>query len=156
MTKLDKIPHYTESPMYELELTARYCRMFGAQLFQKVCNEIKPEEFAALDTISAHDSLCQRDLARLILKDRANTGRIVNSLEEKGYILRINDTKNNRLVRVLKITNTGCELLSQINNKLLDVHQTISGVLSQEDVEKMRVQLKIVREALSKLIDIQI
>lgn len=70
-TKL--VEHYTDSIYYELEKTARYCRFLGVQVFDKLGVDINPSEYATLDTISCNPGLCQRDLAKLILKDRANT-----------------------------------------------------------------------------------
>ena len=80
--------HFTDTIFYQVELTARYTKMLGIQLFGKLGIGLTPEEFAALDTISAHSELCQRDIAKLILKDRANTGKLLDSLEQKEFITR--------------------------------------------------------------------
>ena len=94
-----EIKHYTNTLYYDLELTAIYCRMLGSQLIEKIYPNMNDYELRALDAIYCHPKICQRDLAKLILKDRANTGRIVDSLEKKGFIKRYNDTKNKRLVK---------------------------------------------------------
>ena len=60
--------HFTDTIFYQIELTARYTKMLGMQLFGKLGVGLTIEEFAALDTISANEELCQRDLAKLILK----------------------------------------------------------------------------------------
>ena len=73
-------------------------KLAAANMFNKLKLNIGVEEYGALDVISCNEGICQRDLAKIILKDRANTGRIVNTLEEKGFITRSADTKNNRLV----------------------------------------------------------
>src|SRR5574344_1273214 len=96
--------HYTDSIYYHLEQTAKYCRYLGMQVFQKLKLPVTLDEFVAMDTILTNDGICQRDLAKMILKDRPNTGRILNALEEKGYIKRYADTKNNRLVRRTELT----------------------------------------------------
>lgn len=44
---------------------------------------VTPDEFYALDAIMLNEGICQRELAKLILKDRPNTGRILDSLEKK-------------------------------------------------------------------------
>ena len=77
-----KTKHFTDTIFYQIELTARYTKMLGMQLFGKLGVGLTIEEFSALDTISANKELCQRDLAKLILKDRANTGKLLDSLEE--------------------------------------------------------------------------
>lgn len=91
--------HYTDSIYYDIELTARIMKLLGTQVFENLKIGITPEEHAALDTIFCHPGICQRDLAKLILKDRANTGRILHSLESKNLITRTIDMKNNRLIK---------------------------------------------------------
>ena len=54
----------------------------------------------------------------MILKDRANTGRILDNLERQGLITRFIDTKNNRLVKKMGITEKGLNELNAINNKI--------------------------------------
>ena len=118
-----KCQHYTDSIFYQFEQTAKYCRFLGVQVFQKLNMPISPDEFYALDVIMMHDNICQRELAKLILKDRPNTGRILDSLEEKGYIERFADTKNNRLVRRMKITDTGKKITEETSERLREYLQ---------------------------------
>ena len=107
MMKENKLLHYTDSIHYELEQAARLMRILTSQLFKKLDIGLSMDEYAALDTVSINAGICQRDLAKLIIKDRANTGRILNSLEEKGFITRFIDTKNNRLVKKMGVTERG-------------------------------------------------
>ena len=113
-----KLKHYTDTLNYELEKTARVMRILGIQLMEKLKIDLMLDEYVALDIVSCHQGICQRDLAKLIIKDRANTGRILNSLEEKGLITRFVDTKNNRLVRKMAITEKGYKILISINKKV--------------------------------------
>ena len=101
---MKKTTHYIDSVFYQFEQTARYCKYLSVQIFQGLNMGITADEFIVLDTIDANGCICQRELAQLILKDRAGTGRLLNTLEEKGYIERFADTKNNRLVRKMKLT----------------------------------------------------
>ena len=62
-----------------------------------------------------------------MLRDRVRTGRILNSLDEKKYIKRTNDTRNNRLIRKLEITKSGAKIFQEqyrimilLFNKLLE------------------------------------
>lgn len=151
-----KIMHYTDSPSYELELTSKYSKALLVQIFNRVCVEMSPEEFAMLDTISINKGMCQRDLARLLLKDRANTGRILDSLEKKNFITRYNDTKNNRLVRKADITPEGVEILRELTERFQPLQDKVCEIISEEDLTILRASLKKVRDAISKLVDMQI
>ena len=155
----DKIvKHFTDSIYYELEKTAKVLRLLGTQVFEKIGAGIGADEHAALDTISCNPDICQRDLAKLILKDRANTGKIINSLEEKKLIERCIDTKNNRLVKKVKTTQKGEEALAYINNQLEKMfnEQRTNCKINLNDIEKVQCLLKRLRLGFEELIDMKI
>ena len=130
--------------------------MLGSQLIEKIYPNMNDYELRALDAIYCHPKICQRDLAKLILKDRANTGRIVDSLERKGFIKRYNDTKNKRLVKRLEITEEGTQVLYVVSEKLEPTYKMISQVISQEEIDDIRQKLKKLRESLSQAVEMQI
>lgn len=148
--------HYIESIYYQLEQTARYCRYLGSQIFQKLDMPVSMDEFTAMDTISLNDGMCQRELAKLILKDRANTGRILNSLEEKGYIERFVDTKNNRLVRKMRLTPEGREITAKVSKVLREYIEKLPKVLSEEDKFELMESVKRFREGLEQEVEMKI
>lgn len=148
--------HYIESIYYQLEQTARYCRYLGSQIFQKLDMPVSMDEFVTMDTISLNDGMCQRELAKLILKDRANTGRILNSLEEKGYIERFVDTKNNRLVRKMRLTPEGREITTKVSKVLREYIEKLPKVLSENDKFEIMESLKRFREGLEQEIEMKI
>ncbi|MBO8431029.1 MarR family transcriptional regulator [Spirochaetes bacterium] len=152
------VKHFTDSIYYELEKTARVLRLLGVQMFEKIDAGLGGDEHAALDTISCNPNICQRDLAKLILKDRANTGKIINSLEEKKLIERCIDTKNNRLVKKVKITEKGEETLAYINNQLEKMfnEQRTNCKINLDDIEKVQCLLKRLRLSFEELIDMKI
>lgn len=148
--------HYTDTIQYELEQTARLMRKLALQLFEKLNIELSVDECAALDILSCNPNICQRDLSKLILKDRANTGRILNSLEEKNLIERTIDTKNNRLVKKLTISEKGKMLLQEITLKIKSYMENITTTISHEEVRKMRDILKIFRLNMEKIVEMKI
>ena len=151
-----KCQHYTDSIFYQFEQTAKYCRFLGVQVFQKLNMPISPDEFYALDVIMMHDNICQRELAKLILKDRPNTGRILDSLEEKGYIERFADTKNNRLVRRMKITDTGKKITEETSERLREYISNLAKIFSDEDKNRLKELIIRFRENLEKEVEMKI
>lgn len=155
-----KMIHYTDSIHYEMEQTVRIMKKLSVQTFHKLNIEIAPDEYSTLDTISINAGICQRDLAKLILKDRANTGRILDSLEARGYITRFIDTKGNRLVKKVGITELGYNELNAINKKLEGYLNNLSDSLhrkvSHKDILKMREILKGFREDLETVVELNI
>lgn len=148
--------HFINSIYYQLEQTAKYCKYLGNQLFEKLNLPISLDEFVILDTVSIHGEICQRDLAKLILKDRPTTGRLLNSLEEKGLIKRFADTKNNRLVRKTKLTAKGEKLLEKMTKVLKDYFAGLPEILSGEKVVELKQRISEFREGLEKEVEMKI
>lgn len=151
-----EILHYTDSIHYELEQTSRLMKMLGKQLFERLEIGITMDEYVALDTVSINAGICQRDLAKLIIKDRANTGRILDSLEQKGFITRFIDTKNNRLVKKMGITEKGYEELNYINQKIKNYFEGVTRRLSEENIDKVQKALKAFRLELEQIVETNI
>ena len=128
----------------------------GVQVFDKLGVDINPSEYATLDTISCNPGLCQRDLAKLILKDRANTGRILDSLEKKGYISRFSDEKNNRLIRRIEITKAGLAELKSITEKIRPMLINAIDAIPRSESEALRASIRKFRETLSNIVETQI
>ena len=148
--------HFTDTIFYQIELTSRYTKMLGTQLFGKLGVGLTPEEFSTLDTISSQTELCQRDLAKLILKDRANTGKLLDSLESKGYIERKLAVKNNRPVKIIKITEAGINVYKKTYEKLIPHHKLVEERIANTDLERVGELLKDLREILEDTIEIDI
>jgi len=149
--------HYTDTLYYDLEKTVRVFRYFSNAFFKKLDLELTSDEFITLDTILYNARICQRDLAKLILKDRAATGRLLNSLEEKKLITRYIDIKNNRLVRKMEITEEGQVTFYRIQTKLKDaINKVNTDLVPDKEIEYIRKTLKKIRENFKKIVDMQI
>ena len=151
-----KSEHFTDSLFYQVELTAKYCRSLGVQVFTKLNMPLTVEEFSAMDVIMLHKDICQRELAKIILKDRPNTGRILNSLEEKGYIKRFADTKNNRLVRKMMITDEGEKVFKYVSDILREHLSKIPKIISEEEKAFVKIICKKLREGLKQEVEMKI
>ena len=150
------LKHYTDSLHYEMLLTTKYFKILGTQVFEQECIELSPEEFATLDVISCNPDICQRDLAKLILKDRANTGRLLDVLEEKGFVTRSLVERNNRAIKQITITSYGEKYLRSVTATLRKKFEVIHEVISPEEIEQICTSLKKVREAVGNIVKTQI
>ena len=148
--------HFTDTIFYQIELTAKYCKMLGAQVFEQFKTGITVEEFAVLDTLRSQDELCQRDLAKLILKDRANTGKLLDSLEQKGMITRKLGMKNNRPVKIIGITRDGCAKVIEAADRIRPHYIEIKEKINNSDLAKVGDLLKDLRNILHESLKIQI
>ncbi len=154
--KMQKEKHYINSIYYQLELTAKYCKYLGSQLIKKINVPITLDEVVTLDTIATNGEMSQRDLAKLILKDRSSTGRILSSLENRGFVKRTADTKNNRLIRKIMLTEAGKNTLSGITVELKEYLQKIPQILSEEKIDKIKESMSEFREILKQEVELNI
>lgn len=148
--------HFINTLYYQVEQTAKYCRYLGAQLFDKLKIGVSVEELVTLDTLSLNDGICQRDLAKIILKDRPATGRILNLLENKGYIKRSADTKNNRRIRKITMTEDGKLILKKVTGMIKVYLEKIPNEFSEEKIEEMKNNMKEFRNILEKEVEFNI
>lgn len=148
--------HFTDTIFYQIELTAKYCKLLGQQVFEKYKAGITPEEFSVLDTLICTPQVCQRDLAKLILKDRANTGKILDSLEKKGFITRKLSIKNNRPVKIAEITQAGIDKAEEVTEKIKPHLTAVKEKIDKSDIAKVTDLLKELREVLNETLKIQI
>ena len=80
-------------------------------------NELKigitSEQFVVLDTISCFEDIYPQKLSEIMMKDKSNTKRILQVLEEKNLIERKVGNANHRLVYNLAVTEDGKALLKK-------------------------------------------
>ena len=147
---------FSQSVFYKISQLSIYIEKLAQNFFEIRNVDISHDEFSALNLILNHPNICQRDLAKLILRDRVRTGRILNSLEDKGYVKRTNTTKNNRLVRLVSITKAGEKfykeqfyIMNKVMEKLLEEMSFTAG--SDESVETLEINVDFVNERLKDL-----
>lgn len=148
--------HYTESIIYAMEQTVIYFKIKGAQFFNQLNMKVTIDQFSVLDAIYCNNDICQRDLSKIVLKDRSNTGRILNILEENGFISRKVETKGNRLVKKIYITEQGKKIIEDNQEKLRNGFSKVFESVSQEEFSTLRETLDKLKESLSQTTSIQI
>ena len=137
---------YIESFPYEVELTARICHENAKRLLESYTDEVSIDEFSILDTIVARPGLSQADLARLVLKGKAHTGRFIMSLEEKGFVERHVQERDGKLIKVAVVTEKGMDLYTSIIEQMKPVIAHFESIISEEDICKMIQGLRAFRK----------
>ena len=141
---------------YQIKLTEKCSKILAKQLEEKLELEITLDELTALATINHHNGeIHQRDLAKILLKDRANTGRMLNNLENKGYISRIEKTKNKRQANIINITNKGMETLNTMTGIIRPMFDNVHNKMNY-DINYLKAGLTELRELMKQEIDIEI
>ena len=148
--------HYTESVIYSMEQAVIYFKIKGAQFFTQLGLGVTIDQFGVLDAIYCNNDICQRDLSKIVLKDRSNTGRILNILEENGFIRRVVETKANRLVKKIYITDNGKRMVEDNHPKLKIAFSKVFEDITDEEFATLRKTLDKLKDSLSKTTSIQI
>ena len=146
--------HYTKSLPYELELTSRVLHEAARCFFEQNNFPVSQEEFIILDCLYMYPGIIQIELAKLIMKGRAHTGKFLKTLEQKGLIERAPANQGSKIIMESKITPKGLEVYNKIS-KALDEHiqKTNSGL--NIDIQNAINGLKAIRENTMKNFDIK-
>ncbi len=141
---------YEDSLFYQINSCSRYFHFVFEQLIKQLDIGISAIEHLALSIIIDTKDCCQRDLARIILKDRASAGKIASSLEKKGFIKVNLETKNNRPVKILTPTKKGKNMHNTVNEALCPLVKKIEDEVSSKVTEDTIQTLKNFKRVVEK------
>ena len=147
---------YARTFPYLVDKASVYIRLRGSSLLGELGADITLEQFITLDAISANNEVCQRDLAKILLKDRSNVTRIINILENKGLITRETTNKGKRAVKITHLTKKGVAVMEQLADKM---KQDLNSLMAEFDSEELLITekvLKCITEKISQKVKIQI
>lgn len=142
--------HYTRSLPYELELTSRVLHEVAKCFFERNNYPVSQDEFIILDCLYMYPDIIQIELAKLILKGRAHTGKFLKSLEEKKLIERTPAKQGSKIVMKISVTPKGHEVYETIS-KSLDEHIQESN--SDYEIEKVREVIDMLRGIREKAVE---
>lgn len=148
--KEQEFGHYTDSIIYLIEQTNIYCRTKSEQFFESLNIGLNMDQYTILDTVEMNAGICQMELSKLILKDRSYTSRLLNILEEKGFIKRKTNTAGKRLVKELYITKKGKQILLDYNSKLKNTFLDVFKEIPDEEFAEIRKGLEKMKACIGK------
>ncbi|MBR1908860.1 winged helix-turn-helix transcriptional regulator [bacterium] len=147
--------HCIQSLFYNIEQTARICRAGVDSYFEQHAEgKISFDEFIILETVLCNPEICQRDLAKLILKGTSHTSKFLAVLERKGYIKRPVDTKGKRIVKKMEVTEEGLEAYNFASKIAMEFVQGIESSISSKEAQNCEKFLNKIKETMYKTDDI--
>ena len=126
------------------------------QHFKNLNLELTSEEFSTLDFIYHNGNMCQRDLALKMFINRANMGKILNGLEERGYLKRIVDVKCNRPVKLISMTKEGEDIYTKTLTTLRNTAEKAYNKFSESEVSVLIDGMQKMRKCLKEIVEIDI
>lgn len=131
------------SPEFSLDQSIGFL-VYRAQLAMKAelgrrfqPHDVTPEQWAVLARLWQQDGLKQRELAERTFKDAANTTRIVQKLERKGFVARRTAVADRR-ANALYLTVQGRELVSELIPRAQGLLRAALEGVSDEEAEVAR------------------
>lgn len=110
--------------------------------------EITPEQFVLLNIISQFPGITQYELTNMVYKDKSNLSRMLDGLENKGYLNRILDTKGSRVVKRLSITPKGIRSVDRITPMIKILQDNTTKGISREELDTLKDILARIRKNL--------
>lgn len=154
---MEKIRKYlTDGLFYEVRITSRYVNLMGSQVFDKLQITISFEEYLILDILSYNAGICQRDLAKMLLRDRSNLGKIVSELEKKKLLTVKPSIRNNRSIKQLFISKKGLNLCDEIYTKLEPYVKYFDEKIKNEEQKMLISYLQNCRKIIDEIVETKI
>ena len=130
-------------------------RGLALQTFAEKGFEITSEQYLILSLLVEHGELYQRQISELTYKDRPNVSRIINILEEKELVKRVNDSNGRKMYKIV-VTEKGRKLREIIHPVIVDIRKTITEGISKEELEGFLQILEKMLENMKGKVKLQI
>lgn len=130
-------------------ITGTLLRGLSSQTFTEKNFELTPDQYVILNLLLENEEImCQRQLAEITFKDRANISRIIDILHQKGFIEKIPDS-NGRKIYKLIVTQKGKDARDKILSTDIELRNIITNNISEEELavtfntlEKMNLNIR--------------
>lgn len=117
-----------------LTVTGLVAKIAQLQMFARNDFEITPEQYIILAILVENGELYQRQIAEIAYKDRPNITRLINILEKKGLVKRVEDVQKRKVYKIV-ITEKGKEIHKKIRPYMLELHNSAVDGITKEELE---------------------
>lgn len=99
--------------------------------------DLKPHQAAILFILDRDGSMSQKELAKILHQTAPSVTNAIQKMEQKGYILRKPDEKDQRVLRV-HLTEKSRTYLSQVKQTFRQMEAELFEGISKEEKEELR------------------
>lgn len=104
-------------------------------------------EIYALTILGEREPLSQQDLGAELSLEKSSVSRLVQQLEQKGWVLRERDARDSRL-RLLRLTAEGAQIAEHLQQHMSEAHATLFESLTPHEQAALLEGLTALRRAL--------
>ena len=109
--------------------------------------DISLDQWIVLGPIWQLESASQKELGEICLKDKTNITRIIDALEEKNLVVRIEDQIDHRIKRVV-LTNAGKQLFFDVLPIMEKTREEVRKNIPNQDIDTFKIVLSKILENL--------
>ncbi len=131
-----------------MEQTVRQIRNYGQRQLDLLESGITVDQWVLLKIIEEHGQISQVDIAQEALKDTASITRILDLLQKKGLIQRIDDDFDRRKY-LISLTVDGIAFFNRMLPQISQIRDQIVKGLSKEEIQALKATLNKIRRNLS-------
>ena len=138
-----------EIAVYVNILNSRIKKCFIDRLQQNGIN-VTPEQYLVLDILWEKQSLSQQNIADIIQKDKNSVTKIIDSLEKKNLVNRVEDKKDRRINKI-EPTQEG-HALEKITTKVaIDFMNDTVKDIEDQDLDKLVEVMRKLKDNLDNI-----
>lgn len=109
--------------------------------------DISLDQWMVLGPIWQLESASQKELGEVCLKDKTNITRIIDALEQKNLVVRIEDQIDHRIKRVV-LTNAGKQLFFDVLPIMEKTREEVRKDIPNQDIDTFKIVLSKILENL--------
>ncbi len=148
-SQLQNMP-YVGNVFYKLSDTARVSELMARNYYKNFITGheqmLELDEFKILSHILQNPELSQSDISKLVYKGKAHVGKILNEMEQKGYIKRVLSTNHNIMVKHTELTEFGEKLYKNTDEKYRKIALRTLKSFSIDEINELTRLLDKLRE----------
>ena len=141
---------YVGNVFYKLSDTARVSELMARNYYKNFITGheqmLELDEFKILSHILQNPELSQSDISKLVYKGKAHVGKILNEMEQKGYIKRVLSTNHNIMVKHTELTEFGEKLYKNTDEKYRKIALRTLKSFSIDEINELTRLLDKLRE----------
>ena len=150
MSKLNK-SFREQSPTYQLGITSVVSHRVFQQRLKEANISMSPEQVGLLNLLLEKNGVSMQILSSMDYRDNSATTRIVDNLEKKSLVNRI-DSKTDRRIKEIHITEKGRILLQKANEV---GRKYVSKAMKGIDKDQMDIFLDVVKTIRENILNIR-
>ncbi|HZC04812.1 MAG TPA: MarR family transcriptional regulator, partial [Ktedonobacterales bacterium] len=104
-------------------------------------------EIYALNILAERAPLSQQDLGAALALEKSSVSRLVQQLEQRGWVSRERDARDNRL-RLLRLTEQGAQMSDHLQRHMSEAHATLFERLTSHERAALLEGLTALRRAM--------